>query len=237
MRQRHRPPPAACVINLSPPLQGAGDAARRKATVEVPFLGIVPDQEHQLDIGQLFQNKRVPGFRAFPPGRKVAALGIDSGKAKSHGNDGDRSRIVEDLLVEPEPAAKAHTGWVSVRPARRVSPRARRLADDADARIRRRLDHRPGIVRQADSIARRIAAHRASANTLDEAIKFRGHVPGPKRRPSATDAVVMTGSLSRVAIRASADTFARNSANLNSMLGRRRHGLTQKFADGALSPD
>jgi hypothetical protein len=173
MRQRHDPALSANVVNLAPPPHYVGNSACGELSIQARFLRILSDQDNQLDIWQPLEDKRVPGFRAFPSRGKVAAMSVVSGKAKSHGNEGDRPRVVKCRLAEPEPGAKARARCVRERPAREVSARARRLTDDADARGRRRLKDRTGFMRQGCSVARRVATQGATAHPLEQAIKFR----------------------------------------------------------------
>jgi hypothetical protein len=179
MRQRHDPAPSAIVVNLAPPPHHVGNSTRRQLSIQARLLRVLSNQDNQFDIWQSLEDQRVPGFRAFPSRGKVAALSVVSGKAKSHGDERDRPRVVECRLPKPEPSAKARARRVRERPAGEMSARARRLSYDADPRGRRRLKDRPGCVRQGRSVARRVAAQGATAHPLEQAIKFRRQMQAP----------------------------------------------------------
>src|SRR6201999_743731 len=100
----------------------------------------------------------------FATRRQIAALSVIAGKAKSHRDDRDSLRVIENVVADPAPAFQPRARSVVIGPSRRVNPRAGRLARDADARFACRLNDRPRFVWQGFSIARRVATDAASAN-------------------------------------------------------------------------
>ena len=74
---------------------------------KVPFLGVLADEENELQIGQSGEHWLAPQFGAFTTWRQVTALGVKAGEAEAHGHDGDDLRIVENALTDAEPAAQA----------------------------------------------------------------------------------------------------------------------------------
>jgi len=125
---------------LLPGAHRGGDAVSGQLAVETKTLGVLPDQKHQLDVGQLRQDARMPGLRAFATRRQVAALGVVSRETEAHADDRYVSGVVERFLIEAEPIANANAGRIGIGSAGRMGACARRLADDADARGRLRLE-------------------------------------------------------------------------------------------------
>src|SRR5271155_260888 len=172
-----------------PPLPHRGsDAVTGEAAVETKALSVLPDQEHQLDVGQLRQDARMPSLRAFATRRQVAALGVVSRKTEAHAEDRHVSSVVERFLVEAEPIAKANARRIGIGSAGRMSACARRLADDADARGRLRLEDGTRLVRQAVTIARGVATYSTGANASHQTVEFVLHRNSPRHRTEAVAA-------------------------------------------------
>ena len=83
-------------------------AARRGA--QVPALGVAADGQDQLELRHGREQALVPGGRAFPARRQVAAGRVVAGKAEAHGHDGDAALVVELLGRELQPGPQAVAG-------------------------------------------------------------------------------------------------------------------------------
>ena len=102
--------------------------------VKMPLLGILADEQNELQTWQKRHQSLAPQFGAFPARRQVAAVGVKAGETEAHSHDGDDLRIVEDLFVNPEPAAQPHARRISIWAPRSMRADTRRLTDDAEAR-------------------------------------------------------------------------------------------------------
>src|SRR5512146_2338073 len=70
-------------------------------------LGVLADQERQLQIWQVLQQAFVPKRCALGARRLVAAIVAGAGIAEPHGEDGDFCFIVETRGLEPQPLAQS----------------------------------------------------------------------------------------------------------------------------------
>ena len=134
----------------------------------MPFLGVLPDEQNELQIGESRKHALAPQLRAFAARGQVAALGVEAGEAEAHGRDGDDLWIVENVLADAEPAAQPDARRIGVGTARGMDPDARRLAGDANARGGRDLEDGPRLMRQGSAISRRVAANAAGADVFGE---------------------------------------------------------------------
>ena len=73
----------------------------------MPFLGVLPDEQDELQIAESGKHALTPQLRAFAARRQIAAVGVEAGEAEAHGDDGDDPWIVENVLADVEPAAQA----------------------------------------------------------------------------------------------------------------------------------
>src|ERR1700733_9223183 len=110
---------------------------------------------------------------------QVSALGVVSRKTEAHAEDRHVSSVIERFLVEAEPIAKANARRIGIGSAGRMSACARRLADDADARGRLRLEDGTRLVRQGVTMARGVATYSTGANASHQTVEFVLHPNSP----------------------------------------------------------
>ena len=73
--------------------------------LKTSLLGVLPDEQDELQIGESRKHALAPQFGAFATWRQVAAFGVKAWETEAHSHDGDDLRIVENLLPDSEPAA------------------------------------------------------------------------------------------------------------------------------------
>ena len=133
--------------------QVVGEAAdglrqgRLLAPGEVAGLGVLPDEQVQLQPGHRREEPRMPGGRALRTGRQIATAPA-AWPAEPHGEDGKRIGVVKRLPVDAQPFPEVIAGVVLPGHARLVHLRARRLPDDHDARAGTCPEDRPWAMGQ-----------------------------------------------------------------------------------------
>ena len=152
------------------------DGCRQALTPEVRQMvvaGITADQKRQIE-GRASREKPImPGFAALAARRQITTLGVQPRKAKPHGNDGQKIRIIEPVLIHAQPSAKTVARRVRERPAGGVHAGAGRLAAHKKARRAGKLQDGARIMRQAGAVAWRLAAQAAMRDTLQKVRKRR----------------------------------------------------------------
>jgi hypothetical protein len=130
----------------------------------MPFLGVLADEENELQIGESREHWLAPQFGAFTTWREIAAFGVKARETEAHGHDGDDPRIVENALTDAEPAPQPDAGWVGIGSTRGMDSNPRRLAGDANARGGRNLKDGPWLMREGRAISRGVTANAACAD-------------------------------------------------------------------------
>lgn len=96
----------------------------------MPFLGIHPDRESQLNVWQRFTTAFLPARCTFAAWGLVPTLGIKTGKAKAHGRYRKQALVIKLRLADPEPVAKTVTAGVRKGPAGGLNTGPRCLSDN-----------------------------------------------------------------------------------------------------------
>src|SRR5271155_3307247 len=154
MRHGHEARTVAGAIDVAPLADGFGQPGGDECRAEMPRLGVLADEQDELEIGQAMKQSLAPGLRAFAARRQVPAFGVETRKAESHRHDRNLHRIVEYLLADPEPLAQADAGRIGEGASRDVNPDARRLAGDAEARDVRDLEDGSRLMWQGTAVSR-----------------------------------------------------------------------------------
>src|SRR5574337_421653 len=110
-------------------------------------LRVLADEQGQAHVLQQRDELRMPGLAAFGSWRIVTAAPA-TGVAKSHWHDGNARFVVKNVAIDAHPRAQAFAAGVVPRNAGGVDLRARRLADDENARRRACAQHGIGTQRQ-----------------------------------------------------------------------------------------
>lgn len=119
-----------CRAIFPPCLDGFGHG-RLAAFAEKVTLGVLPDEQGQLDHRQPGEQMTEPQARAFASRRQVAAVAA-AGIAVAHRNDGNARFIVEEVAGDAHPRPQPHSARIVPGNAGGVHTQARRLADDED---------------------------------------------------------------------------------------------------------
>ena len=175
MGQGNRPRLLGGPIDLAPPSNRACHPARGVVPVKMPSLGVLPDQKHQLDVRQLFEDALAPSLGAFVSRRRISSRDIVSRKAEAHWDDGDLVKVVKSFLVDPKPISQAHARRIGIGTAGGVDASAWCLTGDTDARITGCLYHRLRFMRQSGAIARCVAADTAGPKASKQQVKLCRH--------------------------------------------------------------
>ncbi len=138
---------------------------------QMPRLRILPYQQDKFQIRQMLENLRAPGRRAFLARRQVPALVVKTRKTEPHGHDGDAAFIVKRVTVHPHPFAQPVAARIVEGNARRMHPRARRLARHANARAFSRADDGARLMRQRFTLERIFGAKAAGPNLRQQTVQ------------------------------------------------------------------
>jgi len=169
MRQRHHDRTDWPRDDLAPALHRARQVA--PAIIgQMPALGVLPDEQHQLEIWQCRHQSRTPEWCAFASWWQVATLGIQAWKAEAHGNDGDARNVIEFVIRHAHPLAQAHARGIRERRAGCMNARAWCLPEHANAGGRAHAQNRARLVRQGRTVWR-ITAKAAGTNVRDERVE------------------------------------------------------------------
>lgn len=80
MRHRHEARTLAGAIDVAPSGDRFGQPSGGGSPVEMPRLGVLADEQDELEIGQAGKQSLAPGLRAFAARRQVAPLALSPGK-------------------------------------------------------------------------------------------------------------------------------------------------------------
>jgi hypothetical protein len=158
--------------SVLPPGLGRFGQRRLAAVGQKMALGILTDEQRQINPPQLGQQMIEPQRRALTARRHITAIST-AWITITHGNDGDARLIIKDVLSHPHPSAQSLATGIAPRNAGRVHAHAGRLANDEDAGRLTGAQHRARTERQM-RFARAAVAHRCQQR-LERAIVFLGH--------------------------------------------------------------
>lgn len=105
---------------------------RGMLTRQMIALCILTDDQRKLEFPQTGKQRNSPGWSAFGSRRQIAGF-TRSGKAKSHGQDGDFRCVVEYFARDSQPSAQPVTAGVVERQPCFMNYSARRLGRDKDS--------------------------------------------------------------------------------------------------------
>jgi hypothetical protein len=93
-------------------------------------MGVLTDQERQLQVGKVLDQAFVPKRCTFGARRLIATAFSGPGITKTHGQDCNSRCIVEDRAVQLQPVTQAIAACIIPRYATLMDFAPRRLADD-----------------------------------------------------------------------------------------------------------
>ena len=128
------------------------DGLRERLTLrfrQITRLSIAADKQREPPAPQQGENAVVPQWGAFGTRRQVATRRAPR-IAEADRNQCDLCRIVELVRRQPRPLAQPVTAVILPGNAARMHARARRLADDDEARFAAELNDRSGPCRKGD---------------------------------------------------------------------------------------
>jgi hypothetical protein len=111
-------------------------------------MGVLTDQERQLQVGKVLDQAFVPKRCTFGARRLIASAFSGPGITKSHGQDCNSCRIVEDRAVQLQPVTQAIAACIIPRYAGLMNFAPGRLADDQKPSSARHLQNGSGPERQ-----------------------------------------------------------------------------------------
>ena len=173
MGQGHETRTVVRMIHGAPSADGFTQSFCGGLRTKMPLLGVLADEQNELQIGHERKHWLAPQFGAFPPRRHISAIGVEAGEAEAHWNDGDPLGIVEDLLSDAEPEAQARARRIGVWTPRSMDTDARRLPRDAETGGGRDLEDGSRLMRQRRLVSGRVAADAAGPDVFRERRELR----------------------------------------------------------------
>jgi len=142
--------------------------------LQIMSMGVLTDQERQLEVGKVLQQAFVPERRTFRPRRLIPAAFSRSWITKSDGDNRHLRCIVEDRAVQLQPLAQAVAACVIPRYPTAMDFAPGRLSDDQESSGDRHLENGSGAQRQF------ALADPTSTNFTQQARQ--GHSANPRQR-------------------------------------------------------